>query len=293
MKTLFSIFSISMLLPSAVPMSIIGAPSGMSKVVRLVSSFNIFPLKRIFCFSGGTVVKLQSLAELYLSTFECFHVFRLVQEEIDLLFAPVYFDFHTLFFFNLHRIIYWLIWSLKAKFHNKIMTEKDGEDTIHLKVKSQENDEVFFKIKRSTQLGKLMQKYCERQGVSRFLPDHEPAECPISLRWRANPGEEHPERPQHAERRRDRCCGRAGWRQTLSRESAWVTLEVFCESNQRVTPLIGHLLTNFDLNQSFEDSILTSMFVISTLQCRLLLKLQLSRLQTGKWMMLPLSLALA
>jgi small ubiquitin-related modifier len=46
------------------------------------------------------------------------------------------------------------------------MTEKDGEDTIHLKVKSQENDEVFFKIKRSTQLGKLMQKYCERQGVS-------------------------------------------------------------------------------------------------------------------------------
>lgn len=45
------------------------------------------------------------------------------------------------------------------------MTDKDGEDTIHLKVKSQENDEVFFKIKRSTQLGKLMQKYCERQGV--------------------------------------------------------------------------------------------------------------------------------
>jgi small ubiquitin-related modifier len=45
------------------------------------------------------------------------------------------------------------------------MTEKDGDDTIHLKVKSQENDEVFFKIKRSTQLGKLMQKYCERQGV--------------------------------------------------------------------------------------------------------------------------------
>lgn len=49
------------------------------------------------------------------------------------------------------------------------MTDKDAEDTIHLKVKSQENDEVFFKIKRSTQLGKLMQKYCERQGVDFFL----------------------------------------------------------------------------------------------------------------------------
>lgn len=49
------------------------------------------------------------------------------------------------------------------------MTDKDAEDTIHLKVKSQENDEVFFKIKRSTQLGKLMQKYCERQGVDSFL----------------------------------------------------------------------------------------------------------------------------
>ena len=41
---------------------------------------------------------------------------------------------------------------------------KDDE-TIHLKVKSQDNEEVFFKIKRTTQLKKLMDKYCERQGV--------------------------------------------------------------------------------------------------------------------------------
>ena len=47
------------------------------------------------------------------------------------------------------------------------------DETIHLKVKSQviflfikENDEVLFKIKKTTQLKKLMDKYCERQGVS-------------------------------------------------------------------------------------------------------------------------------
>lgn len=62
------------------------------------------------------------------------------------------------------------------------MTEKDADDTIHLKVKSQENDEVFFKIKRSTQLGKLMQKYCERQGVDSVSQDLQPPECPLSLR---------------------------------------------------------------------------------------------------------------
>ena len=53
-------------------------------------------------------------------------------------------------------------------------------DIIHLKVKSQDNDEIFFKIKRSTQMSKLMEKYCERQGISnknsvRFLFDGERA----------------------------------------------------------------------------------------------------------------------
>jgi small ubiquitin-related modifier len=59
-------------------------------------------------------------------------------------------------------------------------------EIIHLKVRSQvslilllkDDDEVFFKIKRSTQLKKLMDKYCERQGISnpqnvRFLFDGE------------------------------------------------------------------------------------------------------------------------
>ena len=45
------------------------------------------------------------------------------------------------------------------------MTDKDCDDTIHLKVKRKQNDEVFFKIKRGTQLGKLIQKYCEQQTV--------------------------------------------------------------------------------------------------------------------------------
>ena len=52
------------------------------------------------------------------------------------------------------------------------------EETIHLKVKSQDNEEVFFKIKRTTQLKKLMDKYCERQGVNDDLTiDIESLEC--------------------------------------------------------------------------------------------------------------------
>ncbi|MQL82888.1 hypothetical protein Taro_015368, partial [Colocasia esculenta] len=36
---------------------------------------------------------------------------------------------------------------------------------INLKVKGQDGNEVFFRIKRSTQLRKLMNAYCERQSV--------------------------------------------------------------------------------------------------------------------------------
>ncbi|XP_019183178.1 PREDICTED: small ubiquitin-related modifier 1-like [Ipomoea nil] len=36
---------------------------------------------------------------------------------------------------------------------------------INLKVKGQDGNEVFFKIKRSTQLKKLMNAYCVRQSV--------------------------------------------------------------------------------------------------------------------------------
>lgn len=52
----------------------------------------------------------------------------------------------------------------------------------------QDNNEVFFKIKRSTALRKLMETYCERQGKSmstvRFLVDGErirPEQSPEEL----------------------------------------------------------------------------------------------------------------
>ena len=37
---------------------------------------------------------------------------------------------------------------------------------INIKVKAQDGTEIFFKIKRSTQLKKLMDAYCQRQGLS-------------------------------------------------------------------------------------------------------------------------------
>lgn len=36
---------------------------------------------------------------------------------------------------------------------------------INLKVKGQDGNEVFFRIKRSTQLRKLMNAYCDRQSI--------------------------------------------------------------------------------------------------------------------------------
>ncbi|KAJ6973849.1 hypothetical protein NC653_034003 [Populus alba x Populus x berolinensis] len=46
--------------------------------------------------------------------------------------------------------------------------KKPGGDQsahINLKVKGQDGNEVFFRIKRSTQLRKLMTAYCDRQSV--------------------------------------------------------------------------------------------------------------------------------
>ena len=53
-----------------------------------------------------------------------------------------------------------------------------GQDPhINIKVKAQDGTEIFFKIKRSTQLKKLMDAYCTRQGLSinqcRFIFDGE------------------------------------------------------------------------------------------------------------------------
>ena len=51
----------------------------------------------------------------------------------------------------------------------------DNADHLTLKVKSPDGNEIFFKIKRSTVLKKLMDAYCARQGVNsstvRFLFD--------------------------------------------------------------------------------------------------------------------------
>ncbi|MFS7985404.1 putative Ubiquitin-like domain-containing protein [Helianthus anomalus] len=43
--------------------------------------------------------------------------------------------------------------------------KKPAGEHINLKVKGQDGTEVFFKIKRSTQLKKLMNAYCDRQSV--------------------------------------------------------------------------------------------------------------------------------
>ncbi|XP_047950456.1 small ubiquitin-related modifier 1-like [Salvia hispanica] len=45
--------------------------------------------------------------------------------------------------------------------------KKPADSTIHinLKVKGQDGNEVFFRIKRSTALKKLMNAYCDRQSV--------------------------------------------------------------------------------------------------------------------------------
>ncbi|KAJ5789958.1 uncharacterized protein N7518_006969, partial [Penicillium psychrosexuale] len=59
-----------------------------------------------------------------------------------------------------------------------IMSDKEGAapPTEHLNIKvTDNNNEVFFKIKRTTQLKKLMDAFCERQGKQmstvRFLFD--------------------------------------------------------------------------------------------------------------------------
>ncbi|AQK98691.1 Small ubiquitin-related modifier 2 [Zea mays] len=69
----------------------------------------------------------------------------------------------------------------------------EGGAHINLKVKGQDGNEVFFRIKRSTQLKKLMNAYCDRQSVDmnaiaflfdgrRLRGEQTPDEC--SWRWR-------------------------------------------------------------------------------------------------------------
>lgn len=55
------------------------------------------------------------------------------------------------------------------------MADEPKEVHLNLKVKGTDGNEVFFKIKRSTALRKLMDAYCSRLGVAsnsvRFLYD--------------------------------------------------------------------------------------------------------------------------
>ena len=52
-----------------------------------------------------------------------------------------------------------------------------GAEQLNIKVKAQDGSEIFFKIKKSTQLKKLMEACCQRQGLSnnqcRFIFDGE------------------------------------------------------------------------------------------------------------------------
>lgn len=70
--------------------------------------------------------------------------------------------------------------------------EEAPAPTEHLNIKVTDNaSEVFFKIKRSTQLKKLMDAFCERSGKSRssvrFLFDGQrvqDADSPDTVSWK-------------------------------------------------------------------------------------------------------------
>ncbi|CAM8900821.1 hypothetical protein QQ045_010161 [Rhodiola kirilowii] len=51
--------------------------------------------------------------------------------------------------------------------NNQEEDKKPAQEGVHinLKVKGQDGNEVFFRIKRNTQLKKLMNAYCDRQSV--------------------------------------------------------------------------------------------------------------------------------
>ncbi|KAJ6042177.1 uncharacterized protein N7446_013243 [Penicillium canescens] len=70
------------------------------------------------------------------------------------------------------------LFSFHKHYHSAKMSDKEGgaPPTEHLNIKvTDNNNEVFFKIKRTTQLKKLMDAFCERQGKQistvRFLFD--------------------------------------------------------------------------------------------------------------------------
>eukprot|EP01017_Pseudomicrothorax_dubius_P010846 TRINITY_DN1393_c0_g1_i1.p1 TRINITY_DN1393_c0_g1~~TRINITY_DN1393_c0_g1_i1.p1 ORF type:complete len:106 (-),score=26.77 TRINITY_DN1393_c0_g1_i1:198-515(-) len=71
--------------------------------------------------------------------------------------------------------IRYLVQKLKHKSARRMSADAGSGEFLNLKVKSQEGEEVFFKIKKTTAFKKLMEAYCQRQGVNmqnvRFLFD--------------------------------------------------------------------------------------------------------------------------
>ena len=55
------------------------------------------------------------------------------------------------------------------------LEQKAAGEAINLKVVTQDGNEIFFKMRMSTQMNRLMNAFCQRQGVSvnsvRFLFD--------------------------------------------------------------------------------------------------------------------------
>ncbi len=61
---------------------------------------------------------------------------------------------------------------------NNTSTTENVSNLVHIKVTSQNNEEIIFKVKNTTAFEKLMDKYCERFNISnqsgvRFLFDGE------------------------------------------------------------------------------------------------------------------------
>merc|ERR1712049_39912 len=60
-------------------------------------------------------------------------------------------------------------------FVNKMTNNKDDAEYIKLKVQGQDSNEIHFRVKMTTQMGKLKKSYAERVGVPinslRFLFD--------------------------------------------------------------------------------------------------------------------------
>ena len=72
--------------------------------------------------------------------------------------------------------------------------KKPDTEAINLKVVTQDGNEIYFKCKMTTPLSKLMNAFCQRQGVQlasvRFLFDGSrinqqstPKELEMELRW--------------------------------------------------------------------------------------------------------------